>query len=141
MNKKGQSLSMNTIILGILVIIVLVIVVVFFMGGFGTITSKIRSILGFTTSGTELNVALQQCETRCQLAQSMPDNIEHTSAYCTSPFLIDYNPEDNKADTIELDGTSLEIEYYCDEDSAGLRFDQGKELRLHLGYNCPGVVC
>ena len=141
MNKKGQSLSLNTIIIGILVVLVLIVLAVFFIGGFGSLSGKIKNFLGITTAGTDLEVALLECQNRCQRAQSLPENLRHTSAYCVSSFLIDRD-NNNEIDTVTINDRAVPIRFFCDQGSAGLRFDQGSdEERLHLGESCPGVTC
>ena len=145
MDKKGLELSYNTIILGILVVIVLVVVVVFFIGGFSTVSGKIKNFLGVSVAGTDFEVAISGCQSRCERAKALPENLRHTSAYCTSSFLIDYQPVssggDGKADTILVEDRDIPIRYFCDQGSANLRYDQGSEEVMHLGLSCPGVVC
>ena len=140
MDKKGLELSYNTIILGILVVIVLVVVVVFFIGGFSSVTGKIRDFLKISTAGTDLEVALSECQSRCERAKALPGDLRHTSAYCTSSFLIDYD-NNGKADTININDNDFSVKFYCDQGSANLRYDQGTEERVHLGFSCPGVTC
>src|SRR3989344_958951 len=132
MDKKGLELSYNTIILGILVVIVLVVVVVFFIGGFSTVSGKIKNFLGVSVAGTDLEVAISECQSRCERAKALPENLRHTSAYCTSSFLIDYSGSDGKSDTILVEDRDIPIRYFCDQGSANLRYDQGSEDFMHL---------
>jgi hypothetical protein len=94
-NKKGESLPLNTVVVAVLVIIVLVVVVIFFLGGMGGMTSKIKSMFFGTLAGTDRAIAVQTCQTRCEQAMFLPD--PKSSAYCTSPFYIDDN-NDGEAD-------------------------------------------
>jgi len=66
MNKKGQGLPMNVVILGIIVIVVLIVVLVFFVGGTGQFTQKIKQILGLNVKGEELQLATQSCIRSCE---------------------------------------------------------------------------
>ena len=91
MNKKGEALPLNVVIVAILVVLVLIVVAVFFLGGTAGITSTIRQIFKGTTAGTDLNLAIETCKTRCsqsQMSTPSPDAFKN-SAYCRSPFNID----------------------------------------------------
>ena len=57
MNKKGQSLSLNTIIIAIMVLLVLIVVVVFFLGGFGRIKDTIVNVFYPISTGTDYTIA------------------------------------------------------------------------------------
>src|SRR3989344_750301 len=94
MNKRGQELSLNTLIVIILLVIALVVIAVFFLGGTSSLSRSIRSIFYGTTAGTDLNLALQTCEQRCEAAKNLPSDpadLRKESAYCKVPFNIDRN--------------------------------------------------
>ncbi len=109
MNKRGQSLPLNTLIIIILVVIVLIVVAVFFLGGTSSLSRSIRNIFYGTTAGTDVTLARQICEQRCEAAQGMDLERAKKTAYCTSEFSIDKN-NDGK---IEGEG---EIGVNCIED-------------------------
>ena len=94
MNKRGQELSLNTLIVIILLVIALVVIAVFFLGGTSSLSRSIRSIFYGTTAGTDLNLAIQTCEQRCEAAKNLPatpEALRKNSAYCVTPFDIDIN--------------------------------------------------
>jgi len=63
-DKKGQSLSMNTIIISILVILVLVIVAGFFAGGMTGLINKMKGIFG--AQPIDASQAVMECNGYCQ---------------------------------------------------------------------------
>lgn len=93
MNKRGQGLPLNTLIIIILVVIVLIVVALFFLGGTSNLSRSIRGIFYGTTAGTDLNLAIEQCRNHCGNAQSLPDNslTLRTSGYCRQTYSIDKN--------------------------------------------------
>jgi len=102
MNKKGQSLPLNTLIIIILVVIVLIVVAVFFLGGTSSLSRSIRNIFYGTTAGTDLTLAREICEQRCESLQgSTSDQQAKRSAYCTATFDIDIG-NDGKVDGDDL---------------------------------------
>ncbi len=64
MKKRGQGLSMNTIIITILVVLVLVVVAVFFTGGMSSLINKIRGVVG--SSAIDVSSAQLQCNGYCE---------------------------------------------------------------------------
>lgn len=68
MNKRGQSLSMNTIVITILVVIVLVIIALFFTGSMVSLTNKIRGLFGAEL--TDISIAKLKCESYCMQYQN-----------------------------------------------------------------------
>ena len=50
MNKRGQELSLNTLIVIILLVIALVVIAVFFLGGTSSLSKSIRSIFLYKNS-------------------------------------------------------------------------------------------
>ena len=95
MNKKGQSLPLNTVVIAVLVILVLVVVIIFFLGGMGGLTSKIKTMFFGSMVGTDRVIAVQTCNTRCDQAKLLPN--PKLSAYCTRSFNID-DDGDGEAD-------------------------------------------
>ncbi len=128
MNKKAQSLSLNTIIIAILVVLVLIVVVTFFLGGFGRIKDTIVNVFYPVTGGTDLAIAVQTCEQYCDQARLLPSNtIRRQSSYCKSSFNIDYDPRDGEVDK-ESDGKLKR--YYCYETlQVPCQLDDGKQLK------------
>ncbi|MBI2672175.1 hypothetical protein HYX16_04540 [Candidatus Woesearchaeota archaeon] len=124
MNKKGQELSLQTIIIAVIVVLVLIVIVTFFLGGFSRVTKTITGVFFPITAGTDLTIAVQTCEQRCDQARLLPDSVKKNSAFCTNFFNIDKNG-DGEADTT-LDGNKLK-EFYC--------YDKGTDTG-DLGVNC-----
>ncbi len=89
MNKKGQSLPLNTLIIIILVVIVLIVVAVFFLGGTSSLSKSIRNIFYGTTAGTDLTLAREICTQRCEPVQGLDVGKAKLTVYCTSGFNID----------------------------------------------------
>lgn len=114
MNKRGQGLTLNTIIIAILVVIVLVIIVAFFLGGMTGLTRSIRSVFFGTTAGTDMALAVQTCQTRCDQAKLLPVDLREKSAYCTAYFNIDED-NDGEAEFVMGDGKKkIHVSYYCE---------------------------
>src|SRR3989344_9269426 len=112
MNKKGVELTLTTIITAIIVVMVLIVVVTFFLGGFGRVKDTIVNVFFPLTSGTDLSIAVQTCEQRCDQARVLPtNNIKKQSSFCTSSFNIDLDPKDGEADKAS-DGITLK-KFYC----------------------------
>src|SRR3989344_1326366 len=101
--KRGQSLSLNTIVIAIIVIIVLVALVTFFLFGFSGLTSRIKTIFFSTTVGTDKSLAVESCRQFCDQVQTLPEALRAGSPYCTQEFKVD---DDN-------DGRA-ESTYICD---------------------------
>jgi len=114
MNKKGAELPLNTLIVIILVVIVLIVVAIFFLGGTSSLSRTIRGIFFGTTAGTDLNLAIEQCNTHCGLAQSLPGVAQINSGYCKQVYDIDLN-QDGKV-TSDSDA----IDKYCWESPIGV---------------------
>ena len=117
-NKRGAELTLNMVIIAALVILVLVFVVAFFLGGFGGLTDTFKETFWKTTSGTDLSLALQNCKSYCQRAESLYDTVPEgqrsaivgASSYCKQTFRIDKDG-DGVADKTS-DGENY-IEYKC----------------------------
>ena len=127
MNKRGQELSLNTLIVIILLVIALVVIAVFFLGGTSSLSRSIRSIFYGTTAGTDLNLALQTCEQRCEAAKNLPATpveLRKNSAYCKVFFDIDRN-NDGK----------------IDETASGGLKEKGLSCLTDLGLSCAPITC
>lgn len=106
MKKRGQGLPLNTLVIAILVIVVLVLVVIFFLGGFSGLAERTKSIFFGSITGTDVAVAVQQCNQRCSIAESLPVDSQKNSAYCRTPFKLDTNADG------EAEKEDGEIKYY-----------------------------
>lgn len=155
MNKKGQSLSMNTVIIAILVIIVLVVVVAFFIGGTGSVIDRIRAILTGSTAGSSLVEGKNFCESYCENAQQLTTAAEKkASPYCTKAQNLDVNG-DGKAEISLQEGTNgKKLNFYCgSKHKTGDDYDADPGVNKkydysskndnkgvpHLGVSCPEV--
>ncbi|MEK6826348.1 MAG: hypothetical protein AABX90_01830 [Nanoarchaeota archaeon] len=107
MNKKGAELPLNTVIIIVLVVIVLLVVAFFFLGGTSNLSKSVRSIFFGATAGTDLSLAREICEQRCQAAASVPTG--GRTAYCDTPFYLDLD-NDGKA---EVGTENKPISHYC----------------------------
>lgn len=91
MNKKGQGLSLNVIIIAVLAILVLVIVAAFFLGGFSNLGGKIKSVFSGTTIGSDLDLTISTCNNLCERAKGLDASSVGKSAYCQTSFDVDSN--------------------------------------------------
>lgn len=115
LNKKGQGLSLNVIIIAVLAILVLVIVSAFFLGGFSTLGDKVRGVFTGTTAGSDLDLSISTCTNLCQRAKDLDPAVARNSAYCTSKFSVDTNNngkiEDDEKDRRCSDGSGGNLIY------------------------------
>ena len=91
-NKRGQGLSINTVIITILAIFVLVLVVVALTGGFGNFVewwNKIFAVTTITTAGAQL-----ECNGYCDKYVTTGAD-EFAILYCTKEFEIDTTGDTN----------------------------------------------
>ena len=125
MNKKGQGLTLNTVIIAILVVLVLVVVAAFFLGGTKGLTDSIKRVFFQTTTGTDQTIAIETCKQRCDQIDTLVSVIPgdpttddykkayvitvDKSAFCSQSFSIDRDSNGN-ADT---DSAGKPINYYC----------------------------
>lgn len=116
MNKKGQDISMNVIVLAIIALLVLVVLAVVFTGGIANTVDKMKTFLGFGTGGKTLEFAKEQCKTNCIIAEGLDNPSD--SSYCTQIFKVK-----------EADGVT---EYVCSSDNNNA---EGENLKT-LGVNC-----
>ena len=96
MNKKGQGLPLNVLVVAILVIVVLILVVTFFFGGFTNISVRIKDLFFTGTAGTSETLAIQSCQRFCDnlLLRSNPQGSAESSNFC-------------RGDKIDLDGDGV----------------------------------
>ena len=86
MNKKGQELSTNTIIIVVLAVLVLIIVAVFFAGGFGTFVEKIKGI--WARSGQDVSEIVLECDSMCNSYDTT--GLEaYKNSFCEKEFELD----------------------------------------------------
>ena len=71
MNKKGQGLPLNVLVVAIIVIVVLILVLTFFFGGFVSLSDKIKQIFSGATGGQEEGFVVQSCDRACVTIQSV----------------------------------------------------------------------
>lgn len=94
LNKKGQNLSINTIVILILAIFVLVVVVVALTGGYGNFVKWYQGISG--SSGISVQTAVLTCNGYCTSFQASGlESIRED--YCEKIMELDTNG-DNKVD-------------------------------------------
>lgn len=87
MNKRGQGLSFNTIVVIILALLVLVVMAVIFTGSSATVVQRLQEIFTGGPTNDSLAVVEAQCRSLCSLAQSTT-NQEFTK-YCTNTYDIE----------------------------------------------------
>lgn len=96
-SKKGQSLSVNTIIIMILAVFVLIIVVVALTGGSGNFVDNINDII--RGSAIDAQKAVIACNSLCQ-SYSSTGSEKFSNDFCNKVYKID-NDGDKKVD-VEL---------------------------------------
>ena len=118
MNKRGQGLSVNTIIILVLAIFVLVLIVLALTGGFGNFLEWMGSIFG--GSGLSVQKAALKCDGYCNSYQTTGQDV-FAEKYCTDLIDIDIDGDKKTDETL-----------YCDEIAAsscaaitGHTFDSG----------------
>lgn len=104
-NKRGQGLSMNTVIIGIIVLVVLIVIIAFFTGGTSTIVQKVQQIFG-GTAAQDFEIAVENCKAHCDIALDYEQkNLDlDKTAYCSQTFKLDIEPKDGAVDK-DPDGT------------------------------------
>lgn len=136
MNKKGVELTLTTIITAIIVVMVLIVVVTFFLGGFSRVRDTIVNVFFPVTSGTDLAIAVQTCEQRCDQARLLPTSVLTKSAYCTGSFSLDTDG-DGEA---QKDQDGKLVKFYCYDSSLGVNCEvkdsQGNTKELKDFSDC-----
>ena len=112
MQKRGQGLPLNTIILFIIVVVVLIVVVAFFLGGATGVTTTIKKIFYGVTAGTDLSLAIENCKQYCAQSQGLPTDLRSTSAYCTRYEHIDKD-NNGEADYTGSEQNKHYTRWYC----------------------------
>jgi len=138
MSKKGQEgLPLSTIIVAILVVIVLVVLVAFFLGGSTALTDAIKRVFFGTTAGYDLALAIQTCESRCDIAQGMPAFSRADGAYCKTSIAVDKDPVDGEADFYRDESTNKKttVKYYCPPSGRYTSFTEADTVKS-LGMDC-----
>ena len=127
-SKRGTELPMNVIVIAVIALIVLILVVSFLMGGTTILFEKIAGV--FRGGYDERSFVLQTCETRCKIAQDLPEASWVGSSYCKGFFYMD-NTGDGKVDLM-LNGAD-KIKYYC------WGYDNNDRAKVLGAPPCPGV--
>jgi uncharacterized protein YxeA len=90
MNKKGQELSTNTIIIVILAVLVLIIVALFFTGGFGSAWDKINKL--WDRSGQDVAEIALECDGWCNNYER--SGLEaYKNSFCEHEFELDIDKD------------------------------------------------
>lgn len=135
MNKKGVELTLSTIVTAIIVVMVLIVVVTFFLGGFSRVRDTIANVFFPVTSGTDLSIAVQTCEQRCDQARLLPTSVVTKSSYCTGSFSLDTDGDGSA----QKDSEGKLIKFYCYSPNLGVNCEvkdkegQSKELKEMTG--------
>ena len=135
LNKRGQGLSMTTIVVIILAILVLLVVSLIFLGGTTGLGQKIQD---FFRGGelTSADVAVQNCLTWCDNAEMMSVANQPNSAFCTSvQSNVDINRDGEITITDENEGKVRCHAILVKDGSAAAGTGVG-----NLGVDCS-VVC
>lgn len=141
MNKKGQGLPLNVVIVGIIVIVVLIILLVFFVGGTSQVTQKIREVFGLQASGQQTELAIQACQQSCDSVRERTGAVQKNSLYCKAALIVDLDantgtPPEKVACGPSSSKSQLTIEPDSSEDRQGITTSGGD-----LGVPCPGIDC
>ena|SRR3989338_9765983 len=128
MLKRGESLPLNVIIIGILVVLVLVSVAVFYFFTWGKTTSTIKRTFSNIVAGDDRGLATQLCSKWCEDAKLLSFNERKNSAYCGKSFNVD----DDLDGEAEKDGNGKYYNYYCYYDAVNYNEDRDR----HLGVSC-----
>ena len=102
MNKRGQGLPLNVIVIAIIVVVALVVIVAFFLGGFGKLGQKAGQTTGEGLIGTSQALATASCENLCNFAQDVDSSKVKATEFCLETKTIE-----------KTDGTAEEKR--CDE--------------------------
>jgi len=133
-NKRGATLTLNTIIVAILVIVVLVVLVGFFLFGFQGLSDQVKKVFFGVTTGTDRTLAMQNCEQYCDQAEQLKDAnlIKTVSAYCNKFFYID-DDGDGEAEFVGQDKNKKYMKFYCWPSASGNDVES-------LNVPCPAEI-
>ena len=115
MDKRGQGLPLNVIVIAIIVVVALVVLLAFFLGAFGNLGSRAGTTAGTALEGTELGLAVASCENLCNQAKALPNALKPQSAYCTKEFNVGTkdSPDIKKCGSKSLAETRLPLGVEC----------------------------
>jgi hypothetical protein len=99
-NKKGQNLSMNTIIIAILAILALVVIIAFFSGGMTDFGNRLRQIFG--AQAIDAQQAVSECNGYCS-SYSLAGLEDYKDKFCEKTYDLDID-NDGKIDTTKTCG-------------------------------------
>ena len=87
--------------------------IVFTSGGTESNNHAIKGVFFGATAGTDMNLAIANCEQYCEQARDLPNaNLKKNSAYCRTSVNIDLN-QDGEADFEPGEGGNDYHKYYC----------------------------
>lgn len=136
MNKKGAELSITVIVVIILALLVLIVVALIFLSGSTGLMQRLKNIF-LPQQAIAVDLARQNCNQWCSLAESMSPEDARKSAFCTSyQEGVDVD-RDGKPDRDPEDEDKL-IRYYCSAESRHKESDS--PVTHHLGVSCS-VSC
>ena len=138
MNKKGAELSITVIVVIILALLVLIVVSLIFLGGSTGLTQRLKNVF-LPQQAIAADLAIQNCNQWCSLAESMTPENAKKSAYCTSYQAgVDYKqPKDGNPDK---DIDEKLIRYYCSPEAQS-RVQGGEYTALGSLYVSCSVSC
>ena len=123
-SKKGQGLSMNTIVLIIIAVLVLLVIIVIFMGGATAVNQWFKEVFNFGTASQSRGFVETACNSNCDSAEDS-DNSANT-AYCNYIFEnVDANGDG------EPDG-----DYVCDSSNTAVDITENKIKSGKFGADC-----
>ena len=91
MNKRGQGLPLNVIVIAIIVVVALVVIVAFFLGGFGQLGGKAGETAGVGLKGTSEALAVASCQRLCAQAKAFSPSQRADSTFCRETKNVDKN--------------------------------------------------
>src|SRR3989344_5672327 len=140
LNKKGQGMPMNVIIIAIIVLVVLVILIAFFAGGFGSIVSRVRDTFSGQVTGQAKDTVLQTCQNMCDLAKGLPESAQRSSGYCTNSFTVDHDGDSStKPQKMKCGSESLQAgQPTVSDDEKEKGIEVGGDLGISCNVKCSG---
>jgi hypothetical protein len=113
LGKKGVEMTLNTVVVAILVLLVLVVIVGMFLGGTSQLKDFASRILRQNVAGTDIDLALGQCDQWCVQAKDRPSpELQASSPYCTKNFKLDTDG-DGTAEYMAGSDDKEYQEFYC----------------------------